>query len=150
MNGTTRLAAAGLGLALAVTAQGSAAQQAAALPNPVLYLTGTEPYTTGAGSFVRYRYDVHNKEAYPAEMFAAAPGLPPCGANANASRTWIDFFDATGRRIYGFCALSNPDQLGSIWFGLPEGEIPPSYVYIELNDRQANQRYRSNLADSVM
>lgn len=146
----TRLAAAGLGLTWALMAQGSAAQQETALPNPVLYLTGTELYTTAAGSFVRYRYDVHNKQAYPAEMFAAAPGLPPCGANANASRTWVDFFDAAGRRLYGFCALSSPGQLGSIWFGLPEGQIPPSYVYVELHDRQANRRYRSNLADSVM
>lgn len=87
---------------------------------------------------IRYRYDVANKADYPAEMFAAAPSLPPCGSNTNASRTWVDFFDETGKRLYGFCALGKPDDLGKIWFALEEGVVPPSYVYIELNDRQTN------------
>jgi hypothetical protein len=124
---------------------------AQAQPNPVLYLTAIEPYTTPGGSFNRYRYDVLNKDQYPAAMFAAAPGLPPCGSNTNSSRTWVDFFNGNTRaRMYGFCALSNPSQLGSIWFAMPEGQIPPSYVYIEIIDRQTNTRYRSNLADTVM
>lgn len=121
------------------------------LPNPVLYLTGLEYYSTSAGSFVRYRYDIANKSAYPAAMFAAAPGLPPCGSNANSARTWVDFFNGrTNQRIYGFCALTSPQQLGSLWFALPEGQVPPSYVYIELIDRQAGTRHRSNLADTVI
>ena len=123
----------------------------AAQPNPILYLSGTEFYTTNGQNFIRYRYDVFNKDQYPAAMFAAAPSLPPCGNNANSSRSWVDFFNGrTNQRIYGFCALGNPANLGSIWFALPEGEVPPSYVYIELNDRQTNTKYRSNLADTVM
>ena len=122
----------------------------AVLPNPVLYLTSTESYTVNGQNFVRYRYDVFNRAAYPAELFAAAPALPPCGANANSSRTWVDFFDQGGHRIYGFCALGNPGNLSQIWFSVPEGQVPPSYVYIELNDRQTNTKYRSNLADTVM
>ena len=137
-------------LALAALA-GSGAAQSPPLPNPILYLTGTEPYTTPSGSFMRYRYDVLNKDAYPAAMFAAAPALPPCGSNTNASRTWVDFFNGrTNARIYGFCALNSPSGLGQIWFALPEGQIPPSYVYIEMTDRQTNTKYRSNLADTVM
>ena len=133
---------------LAVLAGTGVAQ---AQPNPILYLTSIEPYTTPAGSFNRYRYDVFNKDQYPAAMFAAAPQLPPCGANTNSSRTWVDFYNGrTNQRIYGFCALGSPQSLGQIWFALPEGTVPPSYVYIELNDRQANRRYRSNLADTVM
>lgn len=124
---------------------------AQAQPNPVLYLTSIEPYTTPSGSFNRYRYDVFNKDQYPAAMFAPAPSLPPCGSNTNSSRTWVDFFNGgTRQRIYGFCALTNPSQLGSIWFAMPEGQVPPSYVYIEIIDRQTNTRYRSNLADTVM
>jgi hypothetical protein len=46
--------------------------------------------------------------------------------------------------------LGGPNDLSQIWFALPEGQIPPSYVYIEINDRQTNTKYRSNLADSVM
>ena len=141
-------AAAKLAAVLALAAFAGPAQ---AQPNPVLYMTGTEPYTTSGGSFIRYRYDVLNKDVYPAAMFAAAPALPPCGANANSARTWVDIFEArTNRRLYGFCALAGPQQLGSLWFALPEGQVPPSYIYIELIDRQTNTRYRSNNADTSM
>ena len=119
-------------------------------PKPILYLIGTEPYTANGKNWIRLRYDVLNKADYPADMFAAAPNLPACGLNTNSSRTWVDFFDAAGHRIYGFCALSKPADLGLIWFSYEEGTIPPSYVYIELNDRQTNTKYKSNLADTVL
>jgi hypothetical protein len=135
----------------AASAFAGAAGTAVAQPNPVLYLTGTEFYTVNGQNFVRYRFDVLNKAQYPAAMFAPAPGLPPCGNNANASRSWVDFFNGrTNQRIYGFCALGSPTNLSQIWFAMPEGEVPPSYVYIEINDRQTNTKYRSNLADTVM
>jgi hypothetical protein len=119
-------------------------------PKPILYLMGMEAFSTGGKNYIRLRYDVLNKAEYPAEMFAAAPSLPPCGLNTNASRTWVDFFDAAGHRIYGFCALGKPDDLGKIWIAYEEGTIPPSYVYIELNDRQTNTKYKSNLADTTL
>ena len=119
-------------------------------PNPILYLLRTEFYTVNGQDFIRYRYDVFNKAAYPAAMFAAAPALPPCGLNHNASRSWVDFFDQGGHRLYGFCALGSPNDMGQIWFALPEGQLPPSYIYIEITDRQTNTKYRSNLADTVM
>lgn len=128
----------------------SRAQNNPPLPNPILYLTGLEYYNVRGNDFVRYRYDVFNKDQYPAAMFAAAPNLPPCGTNTNSSRTWVDFFTSRGQRLYGFCALGSPSNLGSIWFALPEGEIPPSYIYIEMTDRQTNTKYKSNLADTVM
>jgi hypothetical protein len=124
---------------------------AAAQPNPVLYLTGTEPFTANGQNFVRYNYDVLNKDQYPAALFAPAPSLPPCGNNTSASRSWVGFFNGrTNQRIYGFCALGSPSNLRGIWFALPEGQIPPSYIYIEITDRQTNTKYRSNLADTVM
>jgi hypothetical protein len=119
------------------------------VPNPVLYLTGTETYQASGKTYIRYKYDVFNKDAYPAAMFAAAPNLPPCGKITKASRTWVDFYDQGGKRLYGFCALSSPADLSSIWFSVEEGVLPPSYVYIELNDRQTNTKYKSNLADTV-
>ena len=128
----------------------AAAPAAAAPPNPVLYLTGTEYYTAGGKNWVRHRYDVLNKDQYPAAMFWAAPALPPCGTNTNSSRSWVDFFDSRGRRLYGFCALGSPASLGSIWFATEEGTIPPSYVYIVIHDRQTNTQYKSNLADTTM
>lgn len=136
--------------AAAFSIAGPAAAQET-LPNPVLYLMFTEPYTTPSGNFIRYRYDVLNRSAYPAALFTPAPSLPPCGSNTNSARAWVDFFDArTNARLYGFCALGNPNDLGQIWFSTPEGQIPPSYVYIEIIDRQTNRRYRSNSADTVM
>jgi hypothetical protein len=137
-------------LILALMAGARPSQPTAIIPNPVLYMTGQEPYTTGGKNFIRYRYDVLNKDEFPAEMFAAAPALPPCGNNHNASRTWVDFFDSRGQRLYGFCALAKPEDLGAIWFALEDNVVPPSYVYIEMNDRQTNTKYKSNLADTAL
>src|SRR6267142_4965564 len=108
------------------------------LPNPVLYLTSTEFFSAGGKDFIRYKYDVFNKDAYPADLFAAAPALPPCGRNTKSSRTWVDFFDSRGKRLYGFCALGKSDDLTGIWFALESDVVPPSYIYIEMNDRQTN------------
>jgi hypothetical protein len=119
------------------------------LANPVLYLTGQEAYTANGKNWIRYQYDVLNKADYPDAMFAAAPGLPPCGLNTKSSRTWVDFFDSRGKRLYGFCALGKAANLGGIWFAMEDGVVPPSYVYIELNDRQTNTIYKSNLADTT-
>lgn len=119
-------------------------------PVPQLYLTTHEYYTANGKNWVRYSYDVLNKASYPAALFAAAPNLPPCGNNANSSRTWVDFFNQSGQRLYGFCALGKPEDLGKIWFALEEGVVPPSWVYIEINDRQTNTKYKSNLADTTL
>ena len=121
-----------------------------AQPNPILYLTGLEYYSAGGKNWVRHRYDVFNKDQYPAAMFAAAPALPPCGANTTSSRSWVDFFDKNGKRLYGFCALGKASDLGHIWFATEDGVIPPSYVYIVITDRQTNTTYRSNLADTTL
>ena len=122
---------------------------APALPNPVIYLTSAEPHQAGGKQFTRYSYDVFNKSAYPADFFAASPNLPPCGKNTKASRTWVDIYDQSGKRLNGFCALSKPADLGNIWFALEVGTTPPSWVYIEMTDRQTNTKYKSNLAETV-
>jgi hypothetical protein len=119
------------------------------LPNPVLYMSGLEYFKSGGKDMVRYKFDVMNSDAYPADMFAAAPTLPPCGQNAKSSRTWVDIYDQQGKRLYGFCALSKPADLNSIWFALEETTVPPSYVYVELNDRATNTKYKSNLAETT-
>jgi hypothetical protein len=119
------------------------------LPNPVLYFKVSEPFTAGGKSMIRYTYDVLNKDAYPADFFAPSPALPPCGKNTKASRTWVDFYDQSGKRLNGFCALGKPADLNGIWFALEETVIPPSWVYIEMTDRQTNTKYKSNLADTT-
>ncbi len=137
-------------LFLTLMSHGSAATAPPIIPNPVLYLSHQEVFQQGGKQFTRYVYNVLNKADYPAAMFAAAPALPPCGANTKSSRTWIDIFDQRGKRLYGFCALSKPADLDGIWFALESNEIPPSYVYVEMNDRQTNTKYKSNLADTVL
>jgi len=120
------------------------------LPNPVLVLIGTEEYQTGGKQFTRFKYSVDNRTAFPDELFASAPQLPPCGANTKASRTWLDFYDQRDKRLYGFCALGGAKDLDGIWFALESGTVPPSWVYIELTDRQTGKKYKSNLAETVL
>ncbi|HYG80441.1 MAG TPA: hypothetical protein VD861_08645, partial [Pyrinomonadaceae bacterium] len=100
-------------------------QQSPALPNPVLYMTGFEVYEAGGKQFKRYQYAVENFAAYPDEMFAAAPNLPPCGANSKASRTWVEIYQENGKRLNGFCALGKSADLNSIWFALEPDAQPP-------------------------
>ena len=128
----------------------SARIAAAETPAPVLVFLAQEYYETSGKQWTRYRYMVENASAYPKELFAAAPGLPPCGTNTNASRTWVDIYDKNGKRLYGFCALGSPNDLGKIWFALERDVIPPSWVYIELNDRQVGKKYKSNEAETTM
>src|SRR5260370_37685204 len=113
------------GLILAVLATAGAAS-APPLPNPILYMTGTESYQAGGKQWTRYKYDVLNKTDYPAAMFAAAPALPPCGKNTNSSRTWVDFFDLRGKRLYGFCALASLKIFERYGLRSKQGWVPPA------------------------
>lgn len=120
------------------------------LPNPILIFAGAEYYTTNGTPFVRYKYNVVNSQSYPSAVFAASPALPPCGANANSARTWVDINDQRGKKLNGFCALRKGDDLNSIWFAAPADEVPPSWIYIEMNDRQTGRKFKSNLAETTM
>lgn len=123
--------------------------QALAVPKPVIRLIGIELYSTASGEFLRHRFEVTNRASVPAELFAPAPQLPPCGTNANSARTWVDFYDGEGKRLYGFCALGGPADLEKLWFAVPKGTRPPATIYIEMNDRQTGMKYRSNLASTA-
>ena len=118
-------------------------------PNPVLMFTGREFYSANGKEWTRYKYSVDNRSAYPDDMFAAAPTLPPCGANTKSSRTWVDIYDSVGKRLYGFCALGKASDLENLWFALENDAVPPSWVYIEFTDRQTNTKYKSNLAETM-
>jgi hypothetical protein len=139
-------------IAVALLCLGAANSVAAQkeLPNPVLAFVGQETYAANGKTFIRYKYKIDNSDAYPAAMFAAAPTLPPCGKNTNASRTWVDLYEQNGKRLYGFCALTKPSDLNTVWFALDPDTTPPSWVYIELTDRATNTKYKSNLAETVL
>jgi phosphohistidine phosphatase SixA len=114
-------------------------------PFPQLVFRGIEAYTANGKQWVRYKLAVANSDSFPADLFALAPDLPPCGLNTNASRTWVDIYNSTtDQRLYGFCALSSPRDLGSLWFAVAQGTMPPQQVYVVLTDRKANMTYRSN------
>jgi hypothetical protein len=114
------------------------------LPSPSLVLTGTEDYTVGSNQFTRYKLAVSNRASYPADLFLSAPDLPPCGANTNSARAWVEIYADNGTNIYGFCSLSSPSDLGNLWFAVPRGHAPPHGVYIIINDRRCHLPYRSN------
>ena len=133
-----------------LAADGVSTASSPPLPNPVLVFMGQEHYLANGKSWIRYRYAVENFAEYPNELFAAAPELPPCGQNTKAARTWVDLYDQSGKRLYGFCAFGSNGDLNKIWFAAEEGAVPPSWVYIELNDRKTNTKYKSNLADTTM
>ena len=126
-----------------------ATRQGGTLPNPILYLTGYELYEAGGKQWRRYQYAVENFAAYPDEMFAPAPDLPPCGKNTKSSRTWVDIYQQDGKRLYGFCAFGKSKDLNSLWFSLEPDALPPSWVYVELTDRKTNTKYKSNLAETT-
>ena len=136
-------------LSLAVLTSDSASSMQTVLPNPVIVFMGPEFYEANGKSWTRYKYAVENFTAYPAALFAAAPTLPPCGLNTKASRTWVDIYDLSGRRLYGFCALGSPANLGKLWFALERDVVPPSWIYIEMTDRQTGTKYKSQLAETV-
>jgi hypothetical protein len=136
-------------LAIALTVQADVAA-APDLPKPVLAFLGQEQFQAGGKEMMRYHFEVANRDEFPADLFAASPDLPACGSNTKASRTWVDIYDQSGKRLNGFCALNKPNDLGSIWFALDREEIPPSWVYIEMTDRKTNTKSKSNLAETTM
>jgi len=137
-------------LACVVTIANQQTAAAPVLPNPVLAFLGQELVEAGGTNKLRYYFEVHNKDVYPADMFTASPELPPCGTNTKASRTWVDIYNQSGKRLNGFCALGKPGDLSRIWFALDQDEVPPSWVYIEFNDRKTNTKYKSNLAETTL
>ncbi|PYS69890.1 MAG: hypothetical protein DMF69_15455 [Acidobacteria bacterium] len=62
----------------------------------------------------------------------------------------MDIFTDNGKRLNGFCALGNTKSLNRLWFALDSTEVPPSWIYIEMTDRQTNTKYKSNLAETTL
>ncbi|HEV2912065.1 MAG TPA: hypothetical protein VGX92_02005 [Pyrinomonadaceae bacterium] len=119
------------------------------LPNPIAVYLGPEFYQQDGKQWTRYKLAVFNLEEYPNELFAPAPNLPPCGQNTKAARTWVEITDGAGKRIYGFCALGSRDDLAKLWFAVETDTIPPSWVYVILNDRQTGKSYKSNAVETT-
>ncbi|MGC9327884.1 MAG: hypothetical protein ACP5I1_09645, partial [Candidatus Hinthialibacter sp.] len=114
------------------------------LPAPELMLENIKLIDVNGQPVYEYNLDVPNWSAYPDSLFEAAPDLPPCGGNANASRTWVDIYNGeTNTRIFGFCAFGSAADLNFLWFRIPSGEPLPNNVYILMTDRRCDLAYRS-------
>ncbi|MCU0548982.1 MAG: hypothetical protein MUC48_06505 [Leptolyngbya sp. Prado105] len=110
-------------------------------PKPVLAFKGME----NKNGFTYYNLTVTNWQQINSALFTSAPNLPPCGANSNSSRTWVDIYDAqSNQRLYGFCTFSTPENLTKLWFAVQQGQTPPQSVYVVLHDRKTDRKYRSN------
>ncbi len=112
------------------------------LPEPRLVLTEKKDVVNRGYEMTSYRLEVENKFDYSSELFEAAPDLPSCGRNQNASRAWIDIFSENGKRIYGYCAIKSPDELNKLIFLFPR-KNKLDKVYIIIYDRRTNQRAKS-------
>jgi hypothetical protein len=119
------------------------------LPTPVLAVTGRKANPAFPDAPAVIGLGITNWGDFPPEYFEAAPDLPPCGANKNASRTWLDIFDAdSNQRLYGYCALNAPENLVNLSLNLPPQREPPARVYVTLTDRRANVVRTSNVVDT--
>ena len=116
------------------------------IPLPELVFIGSEQVEVRGNQFIRYYFSIENWAEYPAILFESAPDLPPCGLNTEASRTWVNFYDAENdKRISGNCGVSSPETLASFrGFGVMLGLTPPEVIYVELEDRREDKKYRSN------
>lgn len=83
---------------------------------------------------------VTNSASYDPELFVLNAALPPCGANPNGGRTWVEVFDQSGTKLDTFCDFDDRSDMASFSF---TPATPPAQVYIELWDREANRRVRS-------
>lgn len=127
--GTNELGIPRQGLALAFT--------------PVVVAGPPQAANRGGAQFREIAISVTNWASLPDGLFAPAPDLPPCGANASASRTWVDLFDAdTGRRLYGYCALGSASALGGpLYLTVTDGADVPRRIRVDIRDRATGTTY---------
>ena len=118
------------------------------MPNPKLKFIRAKDIVVDNGlRFRMYEIELVNRAEFPNELFVMAPDLPPCGRNANASRTLITVYNEKGDRIFGHCAVHSNEKLSSLMILVQAEAKQPTKVFVELNDRQENKTVRSNTID---
>lgn len=116
------------------------------IPAPVIKFIGQTTSTKDGKTWVFYSYELVNRNAFPAVFWTPAPSLPPCGSNSNASRAWVDIYDGSGKRLYGYCAEKSTAQFQRFGFTLEAGTMPPPTVYVTITDRFTGRVFKSNEA----
>lgn len=106
---------------------------------PVIEASLPSIRTVRGRDFQHVDIEVTNWELFSDEMFAPAPDLPPCGANTNASRTWVSVHDADNdHRLNSFCGFRRAEDLSSsVWFSRAVGTDLPKNVELRIHDRSA-------------
>lgn len=109
------------------------------LPAPQIAAT----YAYSRLGYDDYAIQVTNWSRFPDALFVAAPDLPPCGLNRQASRSWVEMYRPNGERLYCYCALTGGahDLSSGMYYMVPAGSSGD--VYLEIWDRRCNLRYRS-------
>lgn len=125
-------------IALSLTALGQS------LPKPKLKLIGVSDGVNNGVAVKVYEIEVVNRTEMSDEFFISAPALPPCGANADSSRTWINLYDEKSVRIYGWCTIKTSGELASLRFMMRAADSQPKKLFIDLVDRAEGIILRSN------
>lgn len=125
-------------VALSITALGQS------MPKPKLKLVGVTDGMNNGFAVKVYELEVVNRVEISDEFFIAAPALPPCGTNADSSRTWINLYDEKSVRIYGWCTIRTNGELASLRFMMRAADNPPKKLFIDLMDRAEGVILRSN------
>lgn len=118
------------------------------LPKPELAFVRSFVVAENTREIRNYFFEIVNRDEFSDDLFVRTDELPPCGINPRASRTWLNFFDGDGNRIYGHCVINGKKQLELIGFGRPKEDEPPRSVYVEFYDRVTGETVRSNVVDT--
>ena len=125
---------------LIVSAMAAAGQE---FSKPQLGFIRAEDFTEKGRMLRMYTVEIVNRSEFDDELFAASPELPPCGLNANSSRTWINIYADDGHRIYGWCGIRSNAELSSLKFILPVDQPQPAKLYVDFVDRRNGKIVRS-------
>lgn len=124
--------------------------QISTVPEPKLRWIKIDTNAKGSDGkpYIGITLNVANYNQYE-KLFVAAPDLPACGENKNASRTWLHIIDAaTGKAIYGFCAFNTHHDARDFTF-LVKREKMPAGIFVVLEDRAENKNYQSNCVNPL-
>ena len=131
-----------LALVISLTAATAIAQD---LPKPQLRLVAVTDHVNNGHEVKIYEIEVVNRDEFDNDLFIDAPVLPPCGENANASRTWMNVYRENKRRVYGWCVIPSSAALASLKFMIPAADPQPKKISIDMVDRAEGKVARSNI-----
>lgn len=115
------------------------------LPRPQVKFLGTEKIEQNGRAATAYRFEIVNRKDFDDELFFPAPVLGPCGKNTSPSRTWVNIYNESGRRLYGYCAIKTNAELVTLGFIIPDGSPAPVKILVEFVDRAAGMVSRSKM-----